>query len=555
MKKLYFLAAAALLSVGAFAQNTYKLSKKEISKGKISSIERLSGGSNTVQQVAGNIVCNTQYQAGTNQTLSFKLTLTNNDEEYVDQLTITFPAGITPTAAVNPFPGTQNGGQPAEALNPISGQIVSWGDNDNSYGGIETPSPTGGPVSYTFTVDVTVASNLTGNQTANFVASGDGFGPNPSDLNGSFIIYPVGALTPDLTITAVIPVNLTSFTVCNYGVDTLVGVVKNVGNTTESNISIYGTVNGTSLPVTSVAGPLAPGDSSFFVFLPGYDFSASNVYSIKAYTALAGDVSKSNDTAVFAFTNNASTPLTSSAYSNTIESNYDVNSLTVTGTAAQYTGISTATVFSGAQALFTTVSTTATAGTYEVYIALPCMDVVAGEKYKISYMRKVNNNPTTHKGSGGIFTGLSSDGASMTAIKAYSVITPTAAGAANWTKDSVEYTATANEIRYFAIAGQGTVNSSTSFNFRVDDIKISKVTPTSVKEIENSTVKVYPNPNSGSFTVSSPVASNMEILNVLGSVVYSSKVNVGNNNVNLAGLTPGTYFVKVNNLVSRVVVK
>jgi hypothetical protein len=47
----------------------------------------------------------------------------------------------------------------------------------------------------------------------------------------------------------------------------------------------------------------------------------------------------------------------------------------------------------------------------------------------------------------------------------------------------------------------------------------------------------------------------MEILNVLGSVVYSSKVNVGNNNVNLAGLTPGTYFVKVNNLVSRVVVK
>jgi hypothetical protein len=143
----------------------------------------------------------------------------------------------------------------------------------------------------------------------------------------------------------------------------------------------------------------------------------------------------------------------------------------------------------------------------------------------------------------------------MTAIKAYSVITPTAAGAANWTKDSVEYTATANETRYFAIAGQGTVNSSTSFNFRVDDIKISKVTPTSVKEIENSTVKVYPNPNSGSFTVSSPVASNMEILNVLGSVVYSSKVNVGNNNVNLAGLTPGTYFVKVNNLVSRVVVK
>jgi len=42
MKKIYLLAAAALLSVGTFAQNTYKFSKKEIAKGKVTSAERVS---------------------------------------------------------------------------------------------------------------------------------------------------------------------------------------------------------------------------------------------------------------------------------------------------------------------------------------------------------------------------------------------------------------------------------------------------------------------------------------------------------------------------------
>lgn len=555
MKKLYFLLATAFITTGSIAQNFYKISKKDIRKGKISSAERVAAGSNTVQQVTGGIVCNTQYVAGTTMTLNLTLTLSNTDEEYVDSLAITFPAGILPTAGPNPFPGTQNGGQTAEALNTIAGQTISWGDNDNNYGGIEAPAPSGTSLTYNFTVDVTVDPNLTGNQTATFLASGDGFGPNPSDLSGSILIYPVGASTPNLNVTAILPINLTAFTVCNYGVDTLVGQIKNLGNTTESNINIYGKVNGVAIPATVVPGPLAPGDSAYFAFLPGYDFGASNTYNISAYTAIAGDINLSDDTANFAFTNNASYQLTSSSYNNGIESQYDANSVTATGNAAQFTGLSQATVRTGVNAFFTTVGTTAPAGTYEVYLTLPCMDVVAGETYRISYWRKVNNNVATHRGAGGIFTGLTTDETTMTALKAFSTITPTAAGAANWSKDSVDYTATANETRYFSIAGQGTVNSSTSFNFRVDDIKISKVTPTSVKEIANSAIKVYPNPNNGVFTVASPVASNMEVINVLGSVVYSAKVNVGNNNVNLTGLTPGTYFVKVNNQVSRVIVK
>jgi len=62
----------------------------------------------------------------------FTITITSEDLEYIDQVTMTFPTGITPTAGIDPFPGFGNeSGQTAEAFNGVSGQSVSWADIDN----------------------------------------------------------------------------------------------------------------------------------------------------------------------------------------------------------------------------------------------------------------------------------------------------------------------------------------------------------------------------------------------------------------------------------------
>ncbi|MBC7864715.1 MAG: hypothetical protein IAF38_17210, partial [Bacteroidia bacterium] len=288
MKKIYLLAFASMFAAAGTAQS--KLQIKNPFKRSGAHAEQ-AGNPIGVNQVAGNIVCNTQYVAGTSMTLNMTLTLSNLDEEYVDLLTITFPAGITPTNAVNPFPGTQNGGQPAEALNAIAGQVVSWGDNDNNYGGIETPTPTGSPISYIFTVDVTVTAGLTGNQTANFVASGDGFGPSPGALTSSFIIFPAGTVTPDLTTTFVVPLNATMIQNCNYGLDTIVAQIKNLGTTTESNINVMYRINGGAPFTEVVPGPLAPGDSAYVFWLSApINLNTSGTFIFDAYTALAGDI-------------------------------------------------------------------------------------------------------------------------------------------------------------------------------------------------------------------------------------------------------------------------
>ena len=551
MKKIYLLGLASIVALGVQAQTTIKV--KNPLKGKMkyeNATSKQGNGNNAVQQVAGSISCNNQYTAGTSMVLDFTLTLTNTDEEYVDSLSLTFPAGITPTAAPNPFPGPQGGGQAAEALNGINGQTISWGDNDNSYGGIQTPTPTGGAVTYNFSIDVTIDANLTGNQTANFHMSGDGFGASPGGLDGTITIYPAGAQLVDLFVMGVRPLNNIELNrSCGMGLDTVLTLVKNIGNTTESNIAVNLSINGTPAGSTVIPGPLAPGDSTFAFFLPANDFSGTGAKTLKAWVAQANDIALANDTVTEGFFNAVPTALTSATYTNGIEAGNDVNSVSIYGTAAPYTGISTGTKRSGAQALFTTVNVSngGVAGTtYSYQLILPCMDVVQGETYRIVYYRRTNGTAANANGETAVYTGTESSEAGMsTELKPYSAITTYA----TWLKDSVEYTATASETRYFSISGRGTVTSASQMNVRLDDISIFLVPTVGVKEnVIADAISIFPNPSNGVFTVKvSENEASMEVYSIIGENVYSSKVVKGNNTVDLSNLAAGSYIVKLNN--------
>jgi hypothetical protein len=128
------------------------------------------------------------YISGATVDIPMNLILNNADFEYGDEVTITFPAGFTIDGVSNddvfgpsfdnPAPGS---GDP-EPYNGIVDQTVSWGDDDNNYGGI-TPGN-----DYPFSITVTVDASTTGDQTIDFVVSGDGFGPDPADFTGSITI-------------------------------------------------------------------------------------------------------------------------------------------------------------------------------------------------------------------------------------------------------------------------------------------------------------------------------------------------------------------------------
>ena len=531
------------------AQNSIKI-KNPNNKGEFKNTVAKNGGTNSTQQITGGIVCNTQYVAGTTMDLLFTVDLTNTDSEYGDLITITFPTGITPNTSASNTPTVGTGAAYIEVLNPIAGQAISWGDNDNVYGGIVPGT------SYSLQVNVTIGAGVTGNQTASYDVSGDtysGIAPAGDLIGGTLTIFPAGAAVVDMKTKFAQPATITAINNCNMTTDQIYARFINSSTLAQSNFTVNYSVNGAASTASVIAGPLAVGDSVDVLFVTPFNFTPSNMYNVKAWVSQTSDVAMGNDTAGITISNTFPTTLTNTItpYINGIESAYDLGSINKVwaGTGAPF-GQSFGTFHTGVAALFYTIPPSAPAGTYETFAILPCVDVVNSDVYKISYWRKANTSGTlTINGQSAIFTGTAQDIASMTTVvKAYSPITANAQ-AGVWQKDSAYYTSTANETRYFAIGGKGTIaTTADQINVRIDDIKITKESSVGIKTISaNDAISIFPNPTSGIVNINAvEVSSSVEVFNVIGEKVYSNTLVKGNNTLDLSSLANGAYFVKLN---------
>ena len=509
------------------------------------------GGNNSVAQVNGNLVCNTFYTPGTTMDLEFTFFQTGDNTEWIDMFTLTFPAGITPNSSPDATFPTLSAAGGAEPVNPVSGQSISWGaDIDDGYGGI-----VGDASGLTFTVNVTITGTLSATQVATFLASGDTYttvgNPTPGNLSGSTNIYQVG--TPIVDVTANVVGVLTSATTqalaqnCSLGTHTVACQIKNLGANSASNIPVNYSVNGTNATTPFIyAGPLAAGDSDLVIFPITYNFSAQVTYYVAAFTALSGDMFTSNDMNSSQITNSLPFALTSTTYSNGVESEYEYGSVNRTwpGSGLPF-DFDLTTVHSGLVSFDWTIPVGAPAATYTAVNIYPCVDVVNGETYKISFWKKT---ATGSVGQTAITTGTANSIAgTATVLKTFtaSIVTPGAA----WAKDSVSYVATTTGTRYFSIRGRGTVTASVGANVTIDDVLIEKVTSgVGIKSISaNNSISIFPNPTSGLLNINAvEVNSSVDVYNVIGEKVYSNTLVKGNNVVDLSGLANGAYFVKLN---------
>jgi hypothetical protein len=575
MKKIYLMGLTSIFALAASAQTTLKVNKP-LQIGQNANVSELNlpkkaatsktGGPNTPMAIVATMAVSTSYTAGTAQNINMTLNLTNADTEFGDKLEITFPAGITINGTANtpdlgPDDGVSSSDGP-EAYNGITGQTISWGNDDNTYGGIVPAGYVGAPAGgYTIQINITVPPGTTGNIVCTYSVSGDQFGPTPGNFTGTFNILDATAPAVNITTNAIgVLTGATTLAAeqnCSLGTHTVVSQIKNLGNTTESNIPVNYSVNGVASTLGAFPGPLAPGDSALVLFPVTYNFSAQNVYMIKTWCAAASDNNLTNDTAAAMVVNSIPVALTSTTYTNGIENSYSFNSITQswTGLGLGFSNL-TGNVHSGTGAVFYTLNNTtmgAPNGTYETMNILPCMDVTTGDTYKISFWKKSSTAAgLAVNGQTGVFSGLVNDIASMTdVLKPYSALVPTALPAtAGWLKDSVNYVATATETRYFAIGGKGSLTAaSQQINVRLDDIKIEKVTSgVGIKSISaNNSISIFPNPTTGLLNINAvEVNSSVDVYNVIGDKVYSNTLVKGNNVVDLSGLANGAYFVKLN---------
>lgn len=118
------------------------------------------------------------YAPSQTHNLYFRVNITNTDFEFGDSIAFTFPEGITINSVSNDdvFGPEYYGGDP-EAFNGIDGQTISWGDNNNDFGGITSDNSV-----YTFSVNCTFDASLSGTQSIEGYLSGDQYDPASEDV-------------------------------------------------------------------------------------------------------------------------------------------------------------------------------------------------------------------------------------------------------------------------------------------------------------------------------------------------------------------------------------
>ena len=97
--------------------------------------------------------------------------------------------------------------------------------------------------------------------------------------------------------------------------------------------------------------------------------------------------------------------------------------------------------------------------------------------------------------------------------------------------------------------GTNTTACGNSSYGEVEDYTINLTVATGINTTINKNIfEVYPNPSNGIFTISTinNTNTNIQITNILGSVVYSNKLNSTTTTINLSSFDKGVYFVRVN---------
>ena len=181
--------AVLLTGIGSAFSQTFTSFHSDGQAGKKYHNEKPRSNGTSAKQIDVTATGDNGYVPGATHNLYFTFIINNTDFEYADSVAMTFPAGMTLNSVSNDdFFGPSYGNPPGpdgdpEPFNGINGQTVSWGDNDNSYGGITSQGS-----SYSFSINVSFDPGLSGDQTIEVHVSGDEFGDTPGDQDLQIVV-------------------------------------------------------------------------------------------------------------------------------------------------------------------------------------------------------------------------------------------------------------------------------------------------------------------------------------------------------------------------------
>ncbi|HOY84461.1 MAG TPA: C25 family cysteine peptidase, partial [Candidatus Syntrophosphaera sp.] len=131
----------------------------------------------------------TDYIPGSTANWTFTVTNNSTDNEWMQDVIISFPAGVTVNSATNFVGG--NGGDMTPNVTSGNGVTITW-HGETSYGyGVIYPDE-----SASATVNVTIGAGFGGNLTLPWTLNGDVYGSDPHTLSGSIVLPSTGSPDP-----------------------------------------------------------------------------------------------------------------------------------------------------------------------------------------------------------------------------------------------------------------------------------------------------------------------------------------------------------------------
>ena len=530
MKKNYLFGFLFLVSATLLANSAVRI--KINGKHGMDSVTQRDMG---IQNITSVLTSNNNYVANTTMNLKFILKLTNTDGEYGDSLSLTFPAGVTPNSSPNQPIGPDDGlsgSDGPEILNGVFGQSITWGNNDNGYGGIVAGT------NYPFTVNVTIGAGYTGPMVVTYFVSGDAHASAPADFNGAVTVNPAAANDIKM-LDAHVPSG------CGLSFDNVVCAFTNFGTDPATNFNISYSVNGGTPVIESYTNILNPGDTDSYTFTNLLNMTNHGFYNVLFASNLVGDGYLDNDTIRYIGSN---TITLTSVYKNSFEKPWDredwlvedVDGGNFSWQIANFGGRT------GSHAMFAFEGFKHGPGrTSDDWLFTHCIDMLASNNYMLVYWKKREAASATtppYGGGWGVSIGQGQTPADMTqTLKPFALV----AGSANYSKDSLVFQVPSDGLYNIGFRSLNTDTTKTTALF-LDDIAIRDLGPVGINELGNTIISLYPNPSNGvvNFTTTT-VSTNIEVYNSIGAQVYSKdELSRGEHALNLSILPSGLYSIK-----------
>lgn len=108
------------------------------------------------------------------------------------------------------------------------------------------------------------------------------------------------------------------------------------------------------------------------------------------------------------------------------------------------------------------------------------------------------------------------------------------------------------DYKYIQIYG---TERNTPYGYSIWEVTICGAAPLNSDKFEQDSFNFFPNPTTGVLSVKSKQDSTVQVLDQTGKVIIEAEVTQGLNSLNIESLNPGIYFVTMNTITKKLVVK